>query len=248
MRGMFTTFQTDWDKSVRREISADAQERLPRNIKAFKAGALNPETLLHAVMIMRPPVQVVQIEVPKDTRVIKAARAFETVDRNDLIMDNRHLYGAEDSLQAYFKKFAENLAAADVKNLRAYSHNMVRSVVENFGEGAINEFMLLREETVNYNTFGFHTHVWDDKHTPIGKRAFYLSQALSDEPTYFVDAKDLLPRSLSRDALEAYFNKRAPICGRRRQEHLFYLRQRIMCRGLPFMRHHQGSQAVRLQM
>lgn len=203
---MLTTFSVDWTKSVHHMIDAGSGY-LPENIRAFEANEITPEVLRHAVDLFKAPTQVVQIQTPQSRQLIKDARLLESIDgREEAAFTDEDLQELDESLHRYFQEIAgDTLGRESFLRLERSFCDMVTSVRQNWGSGSINEFIILRESTVQYPTYGFHSHVCDDKLTPKGRKAFFFTRPLSDVSTVFVDRNDLDHYSHDANAVEAHF-------------------------------------------
>jgi hypothetical protein len=208
---MYSTFQIDWSQSAR-EVILSERDDLPPNIKAFKAeeGRLTPDVLAQAVSLFTSSTQAVQIEVPEDPALVAAAKSLEKLDGDDLILPNNTLFSSKGVLAKYFAKFSGRMPQEELDQLQEFSEGLLAAVVENYGSEVVNEFLIFRQEATGYETYGFHSHVWDDERTPDNGRAFYVSRALADLNSAFVNRDDLSDKSLDPKAIEAHFTNPNP--------------------------------------
>lgn len=203
------THEIDWSGCESR-IICDG-EILPSNITTLKVDAFSADALRTAVELITAPVQVVQIEASIDPQVLRLADTLMDLEEDDLCFNG----GSPQSVQHWMRDYFGSLAQEgyDPKHfdpLQKLFMQMAHAVSDNYGETALSEAFVLRDDA-EHSFYSFHSHVVDDHVTGVDEKGFYLTAPLNDESTVFVDTADISEGSSVKDAFEAEFINPKPI-------------------------------------
>ena len=204
------THEINWSQCETREICSEKYD-LPHNMVSMSADQLSPIVLRDAVRCFEAPVQVVQIETPEKPSLYKAAEAIAKIEDEDVIFGWQSAGLIKTLMREYFSSLArgDHLDDDFIAMERIFGE-MLDAVIDNYGEGSVNEAFILRDDAF-HETISYHSHVSDDKRTPQPNKAFFLTCPFSRVNTVFIDSNDLSDSSKKPNSLEARFENPRPV-------------------------------------
>ena len=195
---MFTQNDIDWSKCPLETIAAGRPD-LPDNIRAFRAGQLDADTLKHAVSLTDAAVQIVQIELPVRKAVMAAAQKLRQVsgEYSEILAGETQDFTAD--LIADFVEVAHQ-ATVDSDVMDEFINHisaLPKSIETAYGTQALNQIDVMRAAVSEWSRLDFHGHAMNvNDPSPKGgaiysERGYFLIKPLSESATIFLDAKDI---------------------------------------------------------